>query len=605
MRRRRTEMSARSNIVTVLALLIALGASWLIWRDARLTPPDLRFAAGLLPLVIWGFLPVLLAWIGRRRDSSGGMVVRDQKRAVLALLKSRKLAGRRARYKVPFFLVIGPEGCGKSSILQQSGLDLGSGVRVGDSVWWIGDNAVFIESSTGEGHETIIRLAALLSALRPDLPLNSILLVLAPADLALTDSIEYQALAGATAEAVRELERRTKRRYPVYLMLSKTDLVPGFQEFFDHHEPQERQQIWGFGLPFNGLANPLTREAGAKAFTGGFRDILAAMRLRLVEWLSREGDPIRCGRILSFGTQIAAIRSTIQPMLDALLPESRREWEGAPLRGVFLTSARQEALTIDPVLPEMSQRFAMPRSGTVPPDLSMDEGNHGFFINGALRKGIFPELGLALKDSPDRMRVVWQWLAAAFIVAGSIALIAIGSNFYNQEIVWPKKVSDAVAALRPITGSSGVDRIPLILRDLKRITALEDDLRAGKEGPRYAFGLSVRSRLEQPLARARQTILHDALAPHLDAVLEGQLVDMNADVDTLKGLIKLADRSAPADDAAVHNWLEKSALAVPAELREAFVNDGLAAIKSSGGIVAEAPYIAAARRIIAYKESLS
>ena len=79
-------MSARGTIVTVLGLLAALAASWLIWRDAKLTPPDLHFALGLVPLVVWGFLPVLLAWSARRRDARGEtgrrMEVRERKRAV-------------------------------------------------------------------------------------------------------------------------------------------------------------------------------------------------------------------------------------------------------------------------------------------------------------------------------------------------------------------------------------------------------------------------------------------------------------------------------------------------------------------------------------------
>ena len=64
-------MSARSNIATMLGLLVALAASWLIWRDSRLTPPGLHFAASVAPLVLWGFLPVFLGWYGRRRNRDG------------------------------------------------------------------------------------------------------------------------------------------------------------------------------------------------------------------------------------------------------------------------------------------------------------------------------------------------------------------------------------------------------------------------------------------------------------------------------------------------------------------------------------------------------
>ncbi len=602
-------MSVRANIVTVLGLVVALAASWLIWRDARMTPPDLHFAVGLVPLVVWGFLPVMLAWSARRREARGdtgrAMAVRDRKRAVLALFKSRGLRGYRSRYRVPLFVVLGPGGSGKSSILKRSGFDLGNGVRIGNSVWWVGDKAIFVEAQLGAGHETVIDLAALLSAVRPNLPLNGILLVLAPADLALTDSIEYETLTQATTESIREIERRARRRYPVYLMLSKIDLVPGFREFFDRHEPQERQQAWGFGMPFAGLANPLSGEAGAEAITDGFRGILAALRLRLIEWLSREGDPVRSGRIESFGAQIATIPDTVRPMIEALLPESRSEWKGAALRGVFLTSARQEALAIDPLLPEMSLRFAMPRSGTVPPDLGMDEEEHGFFVAGALRKGVVQEAGLALKESPYRLRLGLQWLAAACIVALSVGFLVFMSGIHDRQIDWPRQASAAAATVAPIASPSQTGKTTVVLDDLKKLDDLDRRIEAAPDERFSLPGFSARPKLKDALARARQTMLRNALAPHLSALLENQLVDMDTDTATLQALIHLAGQPATADDAELRGWLQNSARTIPEELRASFVKNGLAAIKAAGGMTAGARYIDAARHIVAYKESLS
>jgi len=140
---------------------------------------------------------------------------------------------------------------------------------------------------------------------------------------------------------------------------------------------------------------------------------------------------------------------------------------------------------------------------------------------------------------------------------------------------------------------------------LKKLAALGQRIRsASKDNPRVP-GFSARPKLGEALLRARKAILHNALAPHLDAILESQLVDMDKDAKTLQDLIRLADRSAPSEETAIRAWLEKSAEAVPAELRASFVADGLEAIKAAGGMTAGASYIAAARRIIAYKESLS
>ena len=47
-----------------------------------------------------------------------------------------------------------------------------------------------------------------------------------------------------------------------------------------------------------------------------------------------------------------------------------------------------------------STRFAMPRSGMLPPDLDTDEEEQGYFIAGALQKGILPEAGLIARQKP-------------------------------------------------------------------------------------------------------------------------------------------------------------------------------------------------------------
>jgi hypothetical protein len=111
--------------------------------------------------------------------------------------------------------------------------------------------------------------------------------------------------------------------------------------------------------------------------------------------------------------------------------------------------------------------------------------------------------------------------------------------------------------------------------------------------------------VDEALARARQAILRNALAPHLAALLESQLVDMDTDPATLQALIHLADGSTPGNPAELRGWLQNSARAAPEELRATFVEDGLAAARAAGGVAVGAPYIDAARRIIAYKESLS
>jgi hypothetical protein len=84
-------MSVRANVATLLGLVVALAASWLVWHSAHLTPSALHFAASVAPLILWGLFPVFLSWFGRRRGAQGDSVravaVRDLKIAILYFFK--------------------------------------------------------------------------------------------------------------------------------------------------------------------------------------------------------------------------------------------------------------------------------------------------------------------------------------------------------------------------------------------------------------------------------------------------------------------------------------------------------------------------------------
>src|SRR5262249_2304510 len=160
-------------------------------------------------------------------------------------LANRGIRGKRGRYSVPFFLVTGPAGSGKSSFLERSDMKLGMPMEIGSATWWVGPDAVFIEAPQGVSDLPPREVYDLLIALRPRLPVNATLLVVSPADLTLSDLTEQKMLSTALTDGLKALDNLTRSSIPTYLILSKTDLVPGFREFFDRCEQQEREQAWG------------------------------------------------------------------------------------------------------------------------------------------------------------------------------------------------------------------------------------------------------------------------------------------------------------------------------------------------------------------------
>ena len=111
------------------------------------------------------------------------------------------------------------------------------GTRTAD--WWFTDRAVLIDTAgrytTQDSHEPTDAKAwngflDLLKRYRPRQPLTGVLVALPAPDLLAADEGEVQAHARAVRARVDEIGRKFGVRVPVYVLLTKTDLLAGFTE---------------------------------------------------------------------------------------------------------------------------------------------------------------------------------------------------------------------------------------------------------------------------------------------------------------------------------------------------------------------------------------
>lgn len=590
------------RIAWLAGLGLAVAASWAIWQYAPVAVPEQRFAALLAPLVLLGLIPVVFTRRLVRGDAGIDTPgLRLQRKSALTFLANRGLAGRRGRLSVPLYLVVGAPGAGKTSLLERSGLGLGSPVTIAGATWWVGDDAIFVETSIGVPDRSPRQICQIIKSLRPALPINGTVFVLSPADLTLADQVEHREFAEGAMLALREIEAATGQAAPIYLMLSKIDLLPGFQEFFDRQEPQERSQPWGFALPITASTAPT---AMGDAIATGFQSLLAAMRARLVEWLSREADPVRCARINGFSAQIAGLQPTIQPLLETLFTKTGRTRQDGALRGIFLTSARQEALSIDSLLPELSRRFAMPRVGMIPPDLALDDEDQGYFIGGTFKNTIFKEAGLVGVGQRGKVGGATRWAAVA-----ALAALCAGTSYYilrtyNREVAFSARGAEITVGASPIASPTTVAALPSILATMRRLDEFGSSLTRDQPVHPIEIGLSARPKLEAIIDSTRDHFRRNTLMPSLVAMMETELVDLNASVETLKQRIALTGASG-AVSPAMTAWLRAQAQTLPEAERAFFIGESQAAVGANGGLLVDSSYLDAARRIIAYKESLS
>ncbi len=223
-------------------------------------------------------------------------------------------------------------------------------------------------------------------------------------------------------------------RFPIYLMLTKLDLVPGFMEFFDALSKEERAQVWGMTFA---LDDGKSAEGPLQDFQKEFSALEQRLNERLVERLQQERDPARRDLIYGFPQQFAALRQTLQGFLDGVFKPNAFE-ERALLRGVYFTSGTQEGSPIDRLIGSMAQSMNLDRQ-----QLARQTGTgRSYFIERLFTAVAFAEQGLMGVDPKVERRRKWRGgIAGRRIVADQLqrqpALHRAGGS--ESRATWPDR----------------------------------------------------------------------------------------------------------------------------------------------------------------------
>lgn len=579
-------LTSRWLISLVGATVLAL----LVWFFGPAVALDGRVPlAGELPRLLT-ILGISLLWgisnlwsLGRSRARGQAMVAAiaqpapvssDPESAVVGArfkeamerLKVRRFANGRL-YELPWYLMIGPPGSGKTTALLQSGLrfPLGNeqelkgvgGTRNCD--WFFTDEAVLLDTAgrwtTQDSDRATDEAAwtgflALLKRYRPREPVNGVVVAVPASDLAGSGPTELEAIAQAVRRRLAELGDRLGLNLPVYLLVTKADLIAGFREMFGDLDERSREQVWGFTLPL-GVAGAALGERTA----GEIALLVERLEGRTLDRLEAERDPERRAVVQAFPAQVAALVPPLQRFLDAAFAVTGYETPPV-LRGVYLTSATQAGTPIDRLLASVQRTF----------NLRLDPGrpltgNRSFFLTRLLREVIFAEAPLVRRASRIERRER-RLAALAWSVAGCAMLLALGGwlwSYFGQI----EAVRGAAAAMQAYAaraqaqvaaGPQSFDADPQALVGL-----LDSVAQLAVPAPAAApgLGLSQAGRLQAYGTEAYRHALDRIFLPYLvrqaEDRLRAQLSQPEAAAETLKVYLALGGQGElPVD--LVNSW---------------------------------------------------
>ncbi|WP_241000359.1 type VI secretion system protein, partial [Pseudomonas viridiflava] len=126
--------------------------------------------------------------------------------------------------------------------------------------------------------------------------------------------------------------RQLSIEVPVYLVLTKTDAVEGFDEFFDQLSHEESRQVLGstFGKGERGTDIDVVGKA--------FDSLLQRLSSQVITRLHQERDIQRRGRMLEFPAQLGRIAHSLNIFVELAFSGNRYQ-RASHLRGFYLTRA--------------------------------------------------------------------------------------------------------------------------------------------------------------------------------------------------------------------------------------------------------------------------
>jgi len=574
--------------IIALIILIWLGGPFLGIGDSKpLSTPFNRLLTILIVVVFWGFNNLRLRFKATKANAqmidnlvaapaAPSETAPDVSAEEVALLRERftkalahlkpsglrgRLFGKQYLYELPWYVIIGPPGSGKTTLIENSSLEFPldefmgvetdytgkkisgiGGTRNCD--WWFTNDAVILDTAgryTTQDSDAEVDSGAWLGFLellrkqRPRRPLNGIIIAISAEELLSRSPQERELHALTIRKRVNELYTRLGAQIPVYFLMTKVDLAAGFMEFFDDLGKEQRAQVWGVTFPQESTQQ--TKNI-LQLFDGEFDALVDSLNKRQLWRIYQERDLPRRNLINGFPQQVAGLKPLLQDFLQKAFTPSR--YEQAPwLRGVYLTSGTQQGSPIDRVMNSLASSFGI----NLQAQPSYTGHPRSYFITRFFKDILFKESELA--GTNVRYESKRQWLqrgAYAGAIGLTLAIIFVWSASFTRNELWINKLDNSIQDYQKVaaklTSHAPLDYIVNALQAAKNISLVYG---ANQQETPWLMGMGLYQgiKLGSEANHAYVRVLQQFLLPNIKQDLEDQMRRETAKPEDLRRLMSM------------------------------------------------------------------
>lgn len=349
------------------------------------------------------------------------------------------------KYKLPWYMIVGTEGSGKSSLMSGFTHDEIFDDEQADSTctWWFLRNGVVLDikgqslipqNGFNSDEKSWNLVLNMLSRYRAEKPLNGIILTIPANEFYGKNKLPLDVIkkrAQFIAKKLSFAQSYLGLKLPVYVVVTKTDIIPGFQSFCSEIPIRNRTNMLGWSSPY-----PLDAIYNSKILEEAFNSFENELNEIRMEIFSESSIVSTRDGIFVFPSELLSVKEALGCYIDTIFSNSSFD-DRFYFRGFYFTgdSKMIPLLSFD----NSSKQEEMAIVGT--PDADINEAGNLtasfrneefiprkiFFFEDLLLKKVFMEDGIA---SPIKSRVhqsnkaifIAKVSTAAFVVIGSYGL---------------------------------------------------------------------------------------------------------------------------------------------------------------------------------------